>query len=244
MGLNKADVCLGFFYCTCYDRWWLPWESLHTCDSPSCEPSHWGRILTWRHTACSHRVTLYLFRLVLTTLETLGVVQTYAAFGKNPTKVVRNRKRLMPVTARVTLQKKEQIVSSAVTQPITGLLMTQVIPERQQDAIAGEKSQPPQECKSHIYVMEVVVAPSQQIPALKFLGWKSLGHFIIHYALHAPSAKVEDISHIKLMIWAQTAGRTPDLLLQRCWWFFGYDTCRECAEKNEWFHCLKLIQVK
>lgn len=107
---------------------------------------------------------------MLTTLETLGVVQTYAAFGKNPTKVVRNRKRLMPVTARVTLQKKEQIVSSAVTQPITGLLMTQVIPERQQDAIAGEKSQPPQECKAHIYVMEVVVAPSQQIPALKFLG--------------------------------------------------------------------------
>lgn len=116
----------------------------------------------------------------------------------------------MPVTARVTLQKKkthsslktEQDVhydmnlSASTTYPACMLLW----PERQQDAIADKDSKAPQDSKSQTYMTEVVVASSQQIPALKFLSRKALGHLIIHYALHTSPAEVEDVSHLKLRL--------------------------------------------
>lgn len=58
-----------------------------------------------------------------TSLIILGVMETFLAFGKTPTNMVRSRKRLIPVTARITLQKPEQIVSSAVSQTITALII-------------------------------------------------------------------------------------------------------------------------
>lgn len=82
---------------------------------------------------------------------------------------------------------------------------------------------------------EIVVASSQQVPALQLLGRKAFGHLIIHDALHASSAEVEDVRHLKLRLRAQTAGRAPkllDLLLQRWCRFFGYDTYRGRKEKK------------
>lgn len=49
---------------------------------------------------------------------TLVIGETYSLFGKKPTKVVRTRSRLMPVTARVTLQKKE-LNTKPVVHPCT-----------------------------------------------------------------------------------------------------------------------------
>lgn len=45
---------------------------------------------------------------------------------------------------------------------------------------------------------EVVVASSQQVPALQFLGREALRHLVVQDALHACPAEVEDVGQLEL----------------------------------------------
>lgn len=73
------------------------------------------------------------------------------------------------------------------------LLKVHLIPERQQETIADQQAQPPQDSQPQADIVEVVVAAGQQIPGLQFLSGKPFGHFIIHDAFHSSSSKIENV---------------------------------------------------
>lgn len=163
--------------------------------------------------------------------------ETYSLFGKKPTTVVRTRSSQMPVTAKVTLQKifNQWFFFTFHSFYTPAWLSAELWPERQQDTITDEDAHAPYDSESRAYVAKVVVAPSQQVPALQLLGWEAFGHLVVHDALHSPLAEAENVGQLELWLCAQTAGRTPkllDLLLQRRRRIFGYDTYREKKEKR------------
>lgn len=73
------------------------------------------------------------------------------------------------------------------------MLRVHELPERQQEAIADQHTQPPQDSQPEADVVEVVVAAGQEVPRLQLLGTEPLGHLIVHNALHSPPGKVEDV---------------------------------------------------
>lgn len=100
------------------------------------------------------------------------------------------------------------------------MLKARLIPERQQEAVADQQAQPPQDGQPQADVLEVVIAAGQQIPGLQLLSSEPLGHLIVHDACHSSASKIEDVRHLKLRGRVQvsvTAAPSDllDLLLQR-----------------------------
>lgn len=75
---------------------------------------------------------------------------------------------------------------------------TSVIPEWQQESVADQEAQPPQDSQPQADVVKVVVAAGQQVPRLQLFGTEPLGHLIIHDALHSSTSKIKDVGHLKL----------------------------------------------
>lgn len=96
---------------------------------------------------------------------------------------------------------------------------TLMVPERQQEPIADQEAQPPQDSQPQADILKVVVAACQQIPRLQLLSSEPFGHLIIHDALHSSPSKIKDIWHLKLrgrvqVFVAATPSDLLDLLLQ------------------------------
>lgn len=90
----------------------------------------------------------------------------------------------------------------------------QLIPERQQEAVADQQAQPPEDGQPQADVVEVVVAAGQQIPGLQLLGGEPLGHLVVHDALHSAPREIEDVGHLELRgrVQVSVAAAPPDLL--------------------------------
>lgn len=93
------------------------------------------------------------------------------------------------------------------------------VPEWQQEAVADQHPQPPQDGEPQADVLEVVVAAGQQVPGLQLFGREAFGHLIVHDALHPTPAEIEDVGHLELRGGPQvpvtaTAPDLFDLLLQ------------------------------
>lgn len=73
-----------------------------------------------------------------------------------------------------------------------------LVPEREQDPVADQHAQPPQDGQPQADVLEVVVAAGQQVPRLQLLGTEPLGHLVVHDALHSAPGEVEDVGHLEL----------------------------------------------
>lgn len=89
-----------------------------------------------------------------------------------------------------------------------------LVPERQQDTIADQEAQPPEDSQPQADIVKVVVAASQQIPGLQLFSRKPLGHLVVHDALHPSPGEVEYVGHLKLRGRVQVfvAAAPPDLL--------------------------------
>lgn len=116
------------------------------------------------------------------------------------------------------------------------MLEEQLIPERQQEAIADQQAQPPEDSQPQADVVEVVVAARQQIPGLQLLSREPLGHLVIHDALHSSPSKIEDVGHLKLRgcVQVSVAAAPPDLLdlLLQGGGLLGNDSWREKGVSN------------
>lgn len=113
----------------------------------------------------------------------------------------------------------------------------QLIPERQQEAITDDHAQPPQDRQPQADVLEVVVAAGQQVPGLQLLCCETLGHLVVHDALHSSPSKIEDVGHLKLRGRGQVfvAPALPDLLdlLLQGGVFLGNDGCSRQSEGGQ-----------
>lgn len=64
--------------------------------------------------------------------------------------------------------------------------------------MADEDPQSPQDGQpGTANVAEAAPASGQKVPALQLLRGEALGHLVIHDALHAAAAEVEDIGHLE-----------------------------------------------
>lgn len=93
------------------------------------------------------------------------------------------------------------------------MLEVRLIPERQQEAVADQQAQPPEDGQPQADVVEVVVAAGQQIPGLQLLSREPLGHLVVHDARHSSPSEIEDVRHLKLggRVQISVAAAPPDL---------------------------------